>query len=52
MRVTKRGKLIRRHMGLGHNAIKQSTHQKKRKRGTFIIHKNDIKSMVKLKNKT
>ncbi len=43
IKITKNGKVIRRHMGISHFRIKKSSHQLRRKRGTLIMKDGDAK---------
>lgn len=47
IKITKNGKIIRRHMGIGHSQAKQSGTQKNRRKGTSNVKASDVKSFLR-----
>lgn len=43
IRITRNGKIIRRHMGQGHNGTRHSRKQKHRASGSATLHKADTR---------
>lgn len=43
IRITKNGKIVRRHMGSGHNGTRKSSNQQRRIANGGMIHKSDVR---------
>lgn len=47
IKITGRGKLMRRKMGIGHSLAKKNSRQIHRRRGSLLVHATDVKMFRK-----
>jgi ribosomal protein L35 len=52
IRITKNGKIIRRHMGIGHNGTRKGEDQKRRIANGGVVHASDSRLLMQELNRT